>query len=125
LAVNSAVLGGDHATNPGRRSAIETARDRSEPVLTKPVQITRRGQRVAGLILYVPVYRAGAALETVVQRRSALKAIVEAAFVAEEFFDSTLGPLAGQLKEDVFAGTADGSNWLYGSEHHSFAARPY
>jgi CHASE1-domain containing sensor protein len=38
--LNPAALGSDHATAPRRRFAIEAARDRGEPVLSRPIRIS-------------------------------------------------------------------------------------
>jgi signal transduction histidine kinase len=125
MALYPGALGADHATDPRRRSAIETARDRGEPTLTKHVTVMRNGENRAGFILYVPVFRPGAAIRTVEERRTALKAMVAAAFTAKELFDAALRPSGQRLAVDVFDGTPEQSNWVYGSQGQNLQHRSF
>jgi signal transduction histidine kinase len=125
LALYPGALGADHATDPRRRHAIETARDRGEPTLTRRVTVMRKGESRAGFILYVPVFQPGAALHTVAERRAALKTMIAAAFTAKELFDAALTPSGRRLSVDVFDGAADGPNWVYGSVGRSFSPRSF
>jgi signal transduction histidine kinase/DNA-binding response OmpR family regulator/integral membrane sensor domain MASE1 len=115
VAANPAALGVDHAVDPNRLRAIQAARDGGEPVLTLPTVMRREGEIRTGLILFSPVYRARAALDSVTGRRAALKGVVGANFTVKAFFDNALAPLNGQLSADVFTGDGGhGSVWVYG-----------
>ncbi len=104
--LNPAALGSDHATDPHRRFAIEAARARGEPVLST-------------------VYQAGAALDTMDERRSAFRAAVTTVFTTKEFFDSAFGSVRGQLTVNVFDGAPNRSQWMYSSTGQRPSARPF
>ena len=123
--LNPAALGSDHATDPRRRLAIDAARDRGEPVLSRSIKITRNAESRAALALYVPVYQAGAALDTVDERRSAFRAVVTTLFTTKEFFDGAFASVRGQLTVNVFDGASNRSQWLYSSTHQKPSARPF
>jgi signal transduction histidine kinase len=114
-AINPGALGADHATDPLRRRAIEMARDRDEPVLSKPIRVTQGGQPRSAFALYVPVYRAGAPLNTVAERRAAFRATVNSIFGTKEFFDHAFLSQPGQLEMSVFDGKPEGQNLMYQS----------
>lgn len=71
---NLRAFGYDMLSEPVRRKAMELARDTGEPALSGKVELVQEtGTDVqAGTLLYVPVYRNGAKLETVEDRRAAL-----------------------------------------------------
>src|SRR6266849_4838935 len=123
--LNPAALGSDHATDPRRRFAIDAARDRGEPVLSRSIRITRNAESRAAFALYVPVYQVGAALDTVDERRSAFRAAVTTVFTTKEFFDSAFSSVRGQLTVNVFDGTPDRSQWMYGSTGQRPSAQPF
>jgi signal transduction histidine kinase/CheY-like chemotaxis protein len=116
LSVNPNALGTDHALEPNRMAALEAARDLGRPVLSRRVTITRGSVRHRAFMLYVPVYRLGSPLDTVEQRRDALRAYVGASFMIEELLKAALAPLQKQLTADVFDGPASPASWVYGSD---------
>ena len=71
---NLRAFGYDMYTEPVRRAAMEQARDTGEAALSGKVELVQEtGTDVqAGVLMYVPVYRNGAPISTVEQRRSAL-----------------------------------------------------
>jgi len=71
---NLRAFGFDMYTEPVRRAAMEHARDTGEVALSgRVVLVQETGVEVqAGVLMYVPVYRNGAAADTVAQRRAAL-----------------------------------------------------
>jgi PAS domain S-box-containing protein len=71
---NLRAFGFDMFSEPARRAAMEQARDSGGPVLSGKVELVQEsGKEVqAGTLMYVPVYRNGAPVETVEQRRAAL-----------------------------------------------------
>ena len=97
-------IGADHAMEPHRRAAILRARDTGELVITEPTTVLREGIQSTAFLLFMPVYRAGSTLDTVADRRAALKAIASATFTPQGFFDSVLRPLQGQLIAEAFIG---------------------
>ncbi|MEQ1948980.1 MAG: response regulator [Bryobacteraceae bacterium] len=111
-----AAIGADHALEPHRRVAIEEARDTGELVTTEPTVVLRDGKESPAFIIFMPVYQPGASLDTVEERRAALKAIASATFTSEGFFDSVLHSLNGQLVAEAFAGPPDRPHRIYASK---------
>jgi PAS domain S-box-containing protein len=71
---NLRAFGFDMFSEPVRRAAMERARDSGEAALSGKVELVQEiGTEVqAGTLMYVPVYRNGAAADTVERRRAAL-----------------------------------------------------
>ena len=71
---NLRAFGYDMFSEPVRRAAMEQARDSGAPALSGKVELVQEtGKEVqAGTLMYVPVYRSGAPIDTVEQRRTAL-----------------------------------------------------
>jgi len=71
---NLRAFGYDMFSEPVRRAAMEHARDTGEATLSGKVELVQEtGKEVqAGTLMYVPVYRNGAEVGTVEQRRAAL-----------------------------------------------------
>ena len=71
---NLRAFGFDMFSEPVRRAAMEQARDSGEAALSGKVELVQEtGKDVqAGTLMYVPVYRNGAAANTVDQKRAAL-----------------------------------------------------
>ena len=71
---NLRALGYDMYTEPVRRATLEQARDTGEAILSGKVESVHEigADNQAEVLMVVPVYRNGAAVDTVEQRRSAL-----------------------------------------------------
>ena len=71
---NLRAFGFDMFSEPVRRAAMERARDSGAPALSGKVELVQEtGEEVqAGTLMYVPIYRNGAPVDTVEKRRSAL-----------------------------------------------------
>ena len=71
---NLRAFGYDMFSEPVRRAAMEQARDSGEAALSGKVELVQEtGNEVqAGTLMYVPVYRNGAATNTIDQKRAAL-----------------------------------------------------
>ena len=71
---NLRAFGFDMFSEPVRRAAMEQARDSGEATLSGKVELVQEtGKEVqAGTLMYVPVYRNGAAVTTLEQKRAAL-----------------------------------------------------
>ncbi|WP_295383916.1 CHASE domain-containing protein [uncultured Thiodictyon sp.] len=71
---NLRAFGYDMFSEPVRRAAMEQARDTGEAALSGKVELVQEtGSEVqAGTLMYVPVYRNGAAIATLEERRAAL-----------------------------------------------------
>jgi len=67
------ILGFDIASEPRRRAAAERARDSGRPVMTEPLTLITAGNTSTDAILFMPVYRRFFPVETVEQKRRALR----------------------------------------------------
>jgi PAS domain S-box-containing protein len=69
----------DHFSDNERRKTMDRARDDNQPTATDKIAITipgvTNGHRV-GFVIYLPVYHAGAAINTVTERRAALQGLI-------------------------------------------------
>ncbi|HEU4874108.1 MAG TPA: CHASE domain-containing protein, partial [Pyrinomonadaceae bacterium] len=79
---NKKAIGYDMGTEAVRRQAMDAARDSGEPTASGRVILVQGRE---GFLIYVPVYRKGAQLDTVSQRRQALIGFVYSPFTAREF----------------------------------------
>jgi len=83
--------GYDLMSEPARRQAIERARDTGRPAMTGKVKIgSDAAGAPVGFLIFVPVYRSGAEIETVANRRAALIGVVYSPFVMSAFVDAAL-----------------------------------
>ena len=116
-ASNRAALGLDLATETARRAGAEAARDSGDPQITSRISLVQDGAHRPGFLLYVPVYRRGAPVSTVEERRAALRAWVYAPFVTENFLAGVLGRRTGILQLHLFEQkTTDRAHLVYTSE---------
>lgn len=72
LAGNERALGLDLAALPAHLRALELGRDSGLPVATEPIALVQDPQGSPGFVVRQPIYRAGAPLQSVEQRREAL-----------------------------------------------------
>ena len=79
-ATNEAALGFDLATNPARREALTRARDTGDIVATARVVLVQEKIGQYGFLLFDPLYRKGASLNTPEQRRANLVGFVLGVF---------------------------------------------
>ncbi|MSQ18111.1 MAG: PAS domain S-box protein [Betaproteobacteria bacterium] len=90
---NARSFGYDMMTEPVRRAAQELARDTGQPALSgKVMLVLETDQDVqAGFIVYLPVYRQGAAASTVAERREAIIGFVFSPFRANNLMHGIMG----------------------------------
>lgn len=116
-----ATWGFDARTNPTVRPYLEQARDSGQltlsgkAVLGVDLALPEAEQPVA-FGLFLPVYRTGAPVGTVAERRAAFLGWASSPFRAQDFIDSYFGPDSG-LGVEVFDGAA-------GPEHLIAASPP-
>lgn len=84
---NRRAFGYDMFSEPTRRQALVRAMDSGETAVSARVQLVQdAGDEVqAGFLMYVPVYRPGAAIDTREQRRAALLGVVYSPFRVDDF----------------------------------------
>jgi PAS domain S-box-containing protein len=116
-AANRTALGYDLASSEPRRAALTEARDSGRPVATAPLHLLQETTAELGFIVYLPVYRQGAA-DTVAGRRSALAGFASAVFRISRLLRSTMQDLE---REGLSARVIDGptATLLAGSKARS------
>lgn len=89
---NRRVVGFDLFSEQVRRDAIISARDSGNPTLTGPIRLKQEtepnGQ--AGVLLFLPVYKAGAPITTIEERRAAFLGTVHGAFRLTDLIEGIL-----------------------------------
>lgn len=106
---NQRAFGYDMYTEPARRAAMATARDSGEPTATVRVTLVQETNVAPqpGFLIYVPVYRRGAVLDTVERRQAALAGFVYSPFRAHDLFRGIFSSRAGKglVDFEIFDGT--------------------
>ena len=95
---NRRALGYDLYSQPARRLALERARDTGAASITRPlvlVQDAGGNGAAPGFLMFLPVYRNGASVESIVERRGALAGFIYAPFRAADLIAGALGPVPG------------------------------
>lgn len=114
------VLGMDLAAEPRRQEAAERARDTGEATMTRNLVLHGKEGPVPGhgkgMLLMLPVYRAGAPSRTLAERREAFLAWVVVSFSAQAFFQAALSPAQGALTLVAFDGGVDSGDLMYSSD---------
>ncbi len=77
---NRLAYGFDVTSNPVAETAIQRARDSGRVAATSPLRLVQDTGNQVGIALYNPVYLTSAPLETVEQRREAIRGVVAAVF---------------------------------------------
>ncbi|HXG90028.1 MAG TPA: response regulator [Vicinamibacterales bacterium] len=76
FALNAATFGYDQSAEPVRRDALFRARDSGKPVVTGRLHLIADMQSQAAFLMMMPIYRNGAPLQSVSERRDALVGFV-------------------------------------------------
>src|SRR5690606_13035179 len=122
---NRAVVGYDMFADPVRQAAMAAARDAGVMRITGPVRFERDGGReVAGVVMYVPIYRFGTPA-TQSARRAALQGWVHAPLDLHEFVDAALRTTqrhAALTIRDDTGGGAGNAQVLY-ADHPELAGK--
>ena len=124
LARNRAALGYDVGSEPVRRAAAEQAIDTGEPSLTGQIKLVQDGQKRAGYLIYLPVYRRDHPIDTVEQRRAALIGLAYSPVVVEELLIDVIRPLSKHLHVDIYDGMATAADrQIFGTTEHDAIQR--
>ncbi|HEX4883693.1 MAG TPA: CHASE domain-containing protein [Casimicrobiaceae bacterium] len=113
---NRAALGYDMFTNPVRREAMERARDTGHAAASGVVELVQEieTRKQPGFLLYLPVYRSGAAPASLDERRARLFGFVYAPIRTVDFLSAAFAHDAGPGVGFVVRHGADpGSPVLY------------
>ena len=106
---NDKAIGYDMFTEAARRQAMETARDSGRPAASGRVHLVQEPDDAAkqwGFLIYTPVYRNGAAINSVEERRNALVGWVYSPYRINDF----LAPITSAKNYDVALQVYDGTD---------------
>lgn len=114
---NQRAFGYDMFNEPVRREAMERARDTGNPTLTRKVLLGQETNDAAqaGALLYVAVYRKGAPLESVQQRRDALIGWVYSLYRMDNLFNGIIGQLNDSFHLHIYDNESGYEHILYDS----------
>jgi diguanylate cyclase (GGDEF)-like protein len=101
---NLRAFGYDMFSEPVRRAAMERARDTGLPAMSGKVTLVQEtsSHPQTGFLIYVPIYRKGAPVNTVAERRSELSGWVYAPFRMGDFMTGLLGEQSGDLDIEIY-----------------------
>jgi PAS domain S-box-containing protein len=114
---NERVLGFDMYSESTRRSALQLARDTAEPTITSRVVLQQDidNDPQPGFLMFAPMYRRRAPVETIEQRRAALRGYVYAPFRVRDLMQGIIGAIP-DLRVEIFDGVLpEQSAFLYDS----------
>lgn len=119
--INVIPVGSDLGVEPRRRESLERARDTGQPTVSGLIKIDMRDDGPAGFYLAVPVYRPGAPLGTVEQRRAAFVGCVIAVLRSEDMMRGLFGaPLLQELDIEIYDTMAVDGRDAYDETHLIF-----
>jgi signal transduction histidine kinase/CHASE1-domain containing sensor protein/ActR/RegA family two-component response regulator len=106
-APNKSAISFDMATEPVRRRAMEAARDSGNPTASGKVELVQErnlSSKQNGFLIYAPVYRNGAQLNSIEERRQALLGFVYSPYRIDDF----LAPVTEEKNYDIGFQVYDG-----------------
>ncbi|MFT3781021.1 MAG: PAS domain S-box protein [Nibricoccus sp.] len=114
-AADQPVFGIDVAPEPIRSAGMEKARDLNEPVLSEKLYLLTDSTRRSAFALYQPFYRVGAPVDTVEQRRAAIRGWIYARLLPGDFLQAILSaPELGEIELTCFVGDSQAAeNLIY------------
>lgn len=122
---NLRAFGYDMYSEPVRRMAMEQARDKNRASLSGKVRLVQETSvdTQAGTLMYVPVYRQPARLDSVAERREALMGWVYSPFRMDNLLNEALSREKAPVARDMHLQIFDGpditpEHLLYSSEDH-------
>ena len=105
---NDVAIGYDMYTEPARRQAMDAARDSGQPAASGRVHLVQEPENSAkqwGFLIYIPVYRNGAAINSVAERRHALLGWVYSPYRIDDFLQSVTSAKSYDVAFQVYDGT--------------------
>ena len=117
-AANRRAFGYDMFSEPVRRAAMERARDTGEPAMSGKVILVQEGKGAdqPGFLIYQPIYRNGAPVDSIEARRAALLGFVYSPFRAQDVIGHIFKSSVADLELEVFDGPGRPESLLYTSE---------
>ncbi|MGV3742771.1 MAG: CHASE domain-containing protein, partial [Burkholderiaceae bacterium] len=126
--MNQRAFGYDMFSDPIRREAMERARDTGSAALSAAVTLVQESDAEAqpGFLMYVPVYRKGAPLDSVDARRANILGWVYAPFRMNDFMEGLGSDYSPDLQLTIYDGESfSADRCIYGCGRVSFSASPF
>jgi signal transduction histidine kinase len=122
---SAVAIGFDPYTEPTRRKTMNQARDTGEPSITDRLNLIQDNKQQPGFLIFVPVYKRGAPIDTVEQKRSAVIGYVGAGVRSKELIDGLFSKtMTKDLALRVFDGNnTDRKNLIYQSDTYNNLAQ--
>ncbi len=123
---NAGALGFDITSDPVRRNALAMARDSGRPVALPGVRLVQDTAGESGLLVFRPVYAAGASLATADERRAHLRGYVTAVMRVDDLVEAALRGVDTdgiELRLSVDRADASGEQLLYRRDGSGAAGR--
>ncbi|MFN7120790.1 MAG: PAS-domain containing protein, partial [Hydrogenophaga sp.] len=116
IALNPNIVGVDLGSNPQAREAMERAIASGETTLSKPVGLTRDGQRSPGFLLFVPVYETAWVPASAGERWASLRGVLYVPLIAKEVLADLTGIAEDFVTFQLYAGDKPPSieDWVAG-----------
>jgi diguanylate cyclase (GGDEF)-like protein/PAS domain S-box-containing protein/putative nucleotidyltransferase with HDIG domain len=123
---NTTVMGFDMASDPVRRAAMEQARDTGRMAATARVRLGPQAGRPWGVLVFQPVYRRGAPVASVEDRRAGLEGFAVTIFRMADLVESALAPRPSKdLHLSIYDASARrGERFLYYHRSRLAKAQP-
>ncbi len=124
---NLAAIGYDMYADPVRRAAMDAARDSGQPVMSGGVRLVQDAggtREDAGLLLFLPVYRAGDRPASIAARRESMQGWVNTSFRARDFVDTTLRKMPNRVRLEIVDITDATPQLLYADPQGSGSQAP-
>jgi signal transduction histidine kinase/CheY-like chemotaxis protein len=114
--LNKVAIGFDMGTEGVRRQAMDAARDSGKPTASGRVTLVQERKvpvKQEGFLIYMPVYRNGASLTTIAERRQALTGFVYSPYRVGDFLEQITGEKNYDVSFLIYDGTeVDSKNLL-------------
>ncbi|HBM09848.1 hybrid sensor histidine kinase/response regulator [Pseudomonas sp. Choline-3u-10] len=113
---NRRVLGFDMLSEETRKQAVMAARNIGTPMLTGPLRLKQETEQNAqvGILLYLPLYRAGAPITTLEERQEAFAGTLHGAFRLTDLMEGVLGSRSKLFQLQLFDAAAPDEPLLVG-----------
>ena len=98
---NRGALGLDLGSEAIRRAAIQQAINTGADTVTGAITLVQDDRKLAGLLLYVPVYRSGAPIDVPKERRAALQGVLYSPIVMSEILSDMPDVQSGMLRFQI------------------------
>lgn len=100
---NIKALGFNISSNPLMKKAIENARDSNKTMLTEKVTLIQEGtpKTSTGFVMYSPIYEKNLPINTINERRVAIKGWVASSFRMVNFMDGVLDQINSDVRNQI------------------------